>query len=147
MSRGHRLTAHPAVPAHACRERASEIVLQQATTPDIVQQFVSAKLEMPAAKLYMVAPEFHRFVVADQVRPATNGFYGIVLAMQARTTSAARAKLAARVCGGVCCGQGSCRSRRYVADARLRVPRADLRARDYVRHLSRHVDRHSVSLL
>jgi hypothetical protein len=44
------------------QEKPSEAVLQQVTTPEVLKEFIAQKQEMPAQKLFMVAPDFHRCV-------------------------------------------------------------------------------------
>jgi hypothetical protein len=64
------------------QERPSEAVMQQVTTPEVLQEFIAQKREMPAQKLFMVSPDFHRFVVRQLAAPPTNGLYGVFFALQ-----------------------------------------------------------------
>jgi len=63
-------------------EKVSDTVLQQVTTPETMEKFIAMKKEMPAARLFMVSPDFHRHVVSELNKPPTNGMYGILFALQ-----------------------------------------------------------------
>jgi len=64
------------------QEKTTETVLQQVTTEEALQQFLTLKKEMPAQRFFMVAPSFHKLVVSQLVKPPTNGLYGVVFALQ-----------------------------------------------------------------
>jgi len=64
------------------QERATETVLQQVTTKDALDRFIQLKKEMPASRIFMVSPDFHAHVLSELTRPATNGLYGILFALQ-----------------------------------------------------------------
>eukprot|EP00899_Mesostigma_viride_P028018 jgi/Mesvir1/8400/Mv12642-RA.3 len=64
------------------QENPLETVMQQVATPDTLARFVAAKQELPALRLFAIAPEFHSHVLQELAIPATSGLYGILFALQ-----------------------------------------------------------------
>ena len=64
------------------REKEGEVVLQHVTNEETLRKFVAQKRDFPASRLFMVSTDFHAHVQRELRKPATNGLYAILFALQ-----------------------------------------------------------------